>query len=105
MIIKIGDESNFNSLVLKELGIVVVDFFASWCAPCRVLSPTIDKLSEDPSIKVYKIDIDDLPDVAHNLDIMSIPTIVIFKDGKECDRKTGVYTIDIIKSWIDSFKG
>ena len=73
-------------------GVVLVDFFATWCGPCRMLSPIIEEIGEecDGSFEVYKIDIDEAEDVAMDYSVMSVPTLIFFKDGEEAERLIGV---------------
>lgn len=80
--LKITSE-NFETEVLKSDKTVLIDFYADWCGPCKMMSPIIDQIAEEKSnIKVGKINIDENQDLAMKYDIMSIPTIVIFKNGK-----------------------
>ena len=71
---------------------MLVDFFATWCGPCRMLSPIIEEIGEecDGSFEVYKIDIDEAEDVAMDYSVMSVPTLIFFKDGEEAERLIGV---------------
>ena len=83
------NEQNFESAV--GAGVVLVDFFATWCGPCRMLSPVIEELAaESTGYRVYKADIDECEDLAIDFGIMSVPTLVIFKDGEEQERLIGV---------------
>lgn len=72
-------------------GIVIIDFFAEWCGPCHVLSPIIEDVAKkyEGRIKAYKIDVDASPQIAGRYQIMSIPTVMIFKDGKEAAKIIG----------------
>ncbi|CAM4263244.1 thioredoxin [Erysipelothrix inopinata] len=72
-------------------GIVLVDFYADWCGPCKMISPILAELSEtlDGKAKIVKVDVDAEGELAQRFDVMSIPTLVLFKDGKPVDRKTG----------------
>lgn len=88
-IYKITNE-NFQSEVLNENKIVLVDFFADWCYPCKMMAPVVEEISKDESIKVGKINIDENQELAEKYEIESIPTILIFKNGKEYKRKVGV---------------
>ncbi|UFX98421.1 thioredoxin [Candidatus Gromoviella agglomerans] len=103
--VTIGNRDDFSALVLNSTNVVVVDFFADWCGPCRTLAPIIDKLSEIDAIKVYKVNIDSMPEVATDFGVMSIPTVILFNAGKEVDRKVGVHSFDVFSKWIESFKG
>lgn len=76
---------------LQKLGTVLVDFWAAWCGPCRMLAPTLEKIaSENPKIKVCKIDIDEQPELASEYRIMSVPTLLAFRDGEVTDSSLGV---------------
>ena len=70
----------------------IVDFWATWCGPCKMLGPVIDQLAEEleGNIPVGKIDVDECREIAMEYGVMSIPTVIFFKDGKEIDRKVGV---------------
>ena len=77
---------------LAQPGLLVVDFWADWCGPCKMLGPVIEQLAGDYDGKavVGKINVDDEPELAQRYGIMSIPTVMFFKDGKEIDKKIGV---------------
>lgn len=80
---------NFTSKVLKAQGIVVVDFFASWCGPCKMLTPVLEELSREVEYPIYKVDIDENESLSKKFGILSIPTILVFKDGEEKSRIRG----------------
>ncbi len=84
--------------------LMVVDFWASWCGPCKMLAPTIDKLAEQYEGKaiVGKVDVDEEQALAMRFGVMSIPTLVYFKDGKEIDRKVGVQPIGALSQTLDT---
>ncbi|NLK22089.1 MAG: thioredoxin [Epulopiscium sp.] len=81
----------FQTEVLNSTEPVLVDFFATWCGPCKMMAPIIDQLSEEMSgkAKVYKIDVDQARDLAAQYSIMSVPTLVFFKDGEVVDQMVG----------------
>lgn len=82
---------NFEKEVIEEKGTVLVDFWASWCMPCRMLSPVVDAVAEEVSgVKVAKVNVDEQQSLAERYNVMSIPTLLVFKDGKETDRSVGV---------------
>lgn len=82
---------NFEEEVEKSKGIVVVDLYADWCGPCQMMSPIIDEIAkENPQVKVGKVNCDEESDIALKYEIMSIPTILIFKDGKLTKRFVGL---------------
>lgn len=84
-------KSTFESEVLKSDKPVIVDFWASWCGPCRMLSPIVDEVAEETTaIKVCKINVDEEPDLAAQFKVMTIPTLIVFKDGQEVKRNVGV---------------
>lgn len=86
------NESNFEEEVIKSEKTVLIDFWASWCGPCRMMSPVIDKIAEDMKnqVKVCKINIDEEQSLAVKYNVMSIPTFIVFKNGKEEARSIGV---------------
>lgn len=86
------NEENFDKVVLGSDVPVMVDFFAKWCAPCKTLSPIIEEIAEqnDGGYKVCKIDIDESRKLAEKYGVMSIPTIMIFKDGEVKSTRSGV---------------
>ena len=82
-------DKNFDAEVINTTESVLVDFWASWCGPCRMLSPIIEQLSnEHPEIKVCKVNVDDNPELAQKFRVVSIPMLVAFKNGKQV--KSGV---------------
>lgn len=87
--IKITNE-NFEEEILKSDKPVLIDFYADWCAPCKMLSPIIEQVAEEnKEIKVVKINVDDLQDIAIKYEVMSIPTLVVIKNGQEVNRSIG----------------
>ena len=83
-------ESNFESEVIKSEKPVLVDFWASWCGPCKMLAPTIEQIAnENDTIKVGKVNVDDEPDLAQKYGIVSIPTVILFKNGEAVKTSTG----------------
>jgi thioredoxin 1 len=102
----IGTSENFEKEVLKSSVPVVVDFWASWCGPCKMLSPIVDKVSEMPEYKgkvhFMKVNVDEQPDLAGKYNIMSIPTLMIFKKGKLVDARLGAMPESELRSWVDT---
>ncbi|NMA95540.1 MAG: thioredoxin [Clostridiales bacterium] len=86
------DSGNFNEEVLESDIPVLVDFWASWCAPCLMIAPILDQLAEeyDGRVKIAKVNIDEETDLASKYRIMSIPTLFLFKDGEVIDQLVGV---------------
>ncbi|HPD90183.1 MAG: thioredoxin [Anaerovoracaceae bacterium] len=84
-------KDNFEQEVLKSDKPVLVDFWAAWCGPCRMVGPVVEQIAgEHPEYKVGKIDVDDQPELAGQFSIMSIPTLLVFKDGKVHNKTVGV---------------
>lgn len=95
----------FNELVLESKGKVVVDFFADWCGPCKMLGPVLEDLANDRAeIKIVKINVDDNPNVARTYGIMSIPSLLLFKNGKLVDQKMGYMAKELLTEWIEKNK-
>lgn len=86
------EEENFEKEVLKADGKVLLDFYADWCMPCKMMSPTIDEIAEEfqGKVKVGKINVDDNQNLAMKYDVMSIPTIMIFENGNPIKTFIGV---------------
>lgn len=86
------NEGNFEEEVLKSEKMVLIDFYADWCGPCRMMSPIIDEITEElkESVKVGKINVDENQELAIKYDVMSIPTIIIFKNGMPVKTFLGV---------------
>lgn len=98
-------DQDFQSKVLDYQGVSFVDFWADWCGPCRMLAPTIDELATDYEGKaqIAKLDVDANQNSARQYGVMSIPTMIIFKDGEEVDRLVGVMPKEAIAERIDKW--
>ena len=84
------NKDNFENEVLKSEKTVLLDFYANWCGPCRMLSPTVEKIaSENPDIKVGKINVDEEEELAAAFGVMSIPALFVLKDGKVVNQSLG----------------
>lgn len=83
-------KDNFENEVLKSEKPVIIDFFATWCGPCRILSPIIDEIAaEHPEIKVCKVNVDEEGELATTFDVMSVPSVFVIKNGKVTKSATG----------------
>jgi thioredoxin 1 len=86
--------------VLKGRDYLILDFYADWCMPCSLLKPILEKIEKDMNIEIFKINVDKNPDLASNFGIMSIPTLIFLKGGKEKDRLVGLVPEAFVKEWI-----
>lgn len=82
-------------------GLVLVDFYADWCGPCQMLAPLLEELEKETSIKIVKINTDIVPEIAHAFRIMSIPTLLLFKEGKLTKKELGFMPIEKLKEFIN----
>lgn len=99
-VIKVNND-NFEKEVLQAEKTVLVDFYANWCGPCKMLAPIVDEVSEEVNdIKVCKIDIDEARDLAAKYEIMSIPTLLVFKNGNVVNNSLGLIKKDKILDLI-----
>ena len=97
MEVKHINKDNFDETI-KNSSVTLVDFFATWCGPCKMLSPIIESVAEEvgDNTTIAKLDIDESLDIAKQFGVMSVPTMIIFKDGKEVDRLVGLRQKDKI---------
>ncbi len=93
---------NFEAEVLNSDKPVVVDFWATWCGPCRMFSPVMDEVSAEMTDHVFgKVNVDDAPELAQKFDVMSIPTVILFKGGEVVRRSTGAMSKEGLIAWIN----
>ena len=96
-------KENFESEVLKSDKPVFIDFWASWCGPCQMVSPVVEELAEEiDDVKFAKVNVDEQPDLARQFQIMSIPTMILLKDGKVVDTTIGAQPKEDIIRFIHS---
>lgn len=95
----VGNVANFADET-KE-GLVLVDFHATWCGPCRMLDPVLDELIKDNSeLKLVKVDVDESRELASQYQVMSVPTLILFKDGQVVDTQNGFLPKEMLEAWI-----
>lgn len=99
---EILNENDFKQKVLENKKNVLVDFFAVWCGPCKMLTPIVEKISEEKKaeLDVYKVDIDQLPDLAAQYSVQGVPTLILFKEGKESATQVGFLSKDALEKWL-----
>ncbi|MDD5585664.1 MAG: thioredoxin TrxA [Alphaproteobacteria bacterium] len=95
-------DATFEADVLKASGLVLVDFWAEWCGPCRMIGPVLEELANDMQGKVAigKINVDENPATAGNYGVRSIPTLMLFKDGKPVSTKVGALPKQALQAWV-----
>ena len=94
-------KENFQSEVLDTQGTVLIDFWADWCGPCRMLSPIVDQVAAQHSdVKVGKVDIDAQPELASRFGVMSIPTLIVFKNGQKVGESVGLVPKENIEALL-----
>ena len=98
MLKHLNNSSEFEQEV-KE-GLVIVDFYADWCGPCQMLAPNLEQLDKEGGVKIVKINVDEIPDLARQFRIMSIPTLMLFKDGKFVKKDLGYMPIERLREFI-----
>lgn len=100
-------DANFDSEVINSDKPVLIDFWAVWCGPCKLIAPVVEEVAKeyDGKFKVGKMDIDNNPNVAMKYGIRSIPTLLIFKDGKVVDQIVGAVPKNVITSKMDAHSG
>ena len=92
---------NFEAEVLRADRLVIVDFWASWCTPCRMLAPILEEIAaEHPDIKVYKINVDEAQDIAEKYGVMSLPILIFFENGEAVDESIGLVSKEQIISLL-----
>jgi thioredoxin 1 len=97
------DDASFQKDVLESQVPVIVDFWAEWCGPCRQIAPALEAIAGamGDKVKIVKLNVDENPNVAGKYGIMSIPTLMVFKNGQLADRKVGASPQAALQSWIN----
>lgn len=93
------NENNFEETTSK--GLVLVDFYATWCGPCKMLSAELNKI-DTKDFKIGKVNVDEQQGIAMRYRVQSVPTLILFKDGKEIDKKIGFIPADQLIKWVKS---
>ncbi|MFH1750186.1 MAG: thioredoxin [Candidatus Micrarchaeota archaeon] len=95
------NKGNFEKEVTKSDKPVIVDYWASWCGPCKIMGPRFEELSDEMgNVKFAKLSTEEEPELAGSFEVMSIPTLILFKDGKEVDRMIGALPKEYLKDWL-----
>jgi thioredoxin 1 len=102
-VVELNDE-NFKSEIIDEKGLAIVDFWAEWCGPCRMMGPIFDQASEEAAgkAKFGKLNVDEARQTAGEYGVMSIPTLIIFKDGEKVEQLVGVQDKDTLLKKLES---
>ena len=101
------NENNFENEVMKSEIPVLIDFYADWCGPCRMMAPVVEQFAEEyeGSIKIGKINVDEESELAARFGVQSIPSFIFIKDGKVVDRVTGAMPRPVLKGYLDDLAG
>lgn len=98
---KITNEQDFAVDVLEK-EFVLVDFYADWCGPCRMILPALEEIAAEMNLELFKVNIDDSPSIASDYGVMSIPTLMIFKNGEKVSVNVGAASKARISDWVKS---
>ncbi|MDP4146416.1 MAG: thioredoxin [Bacillota bacterium] len=100
---KVINKVEFQDNVIKGEGVVLVDYFAQWCGPCKMIAPILDELSQelDGKVKIFKVDVDQSSELSREYNIMGVPTMLIFKNGKEVDKIVGFVPKSTLKAKLE----
>ena len=96
-------EIDFDETVLNSSGVVVVKFFGSWCGPCKMLARVIEEMPEFDNLKIVEVDIDKCMPLARQYSVMSVPTMIVFKDGAEIDKVVGFRTANQLTEMFNGY--
>lgn len=100
MSIVYGNEDNFETEVLKSTETVLVDFYADWCGPCKMVAPVLDELAKESDAKIVKVNVDENPNLAAKYKVMTIPTLKVFQGGEDVRTARGAMPKEEIKKLI-----
>ena len=97
-------QANFNDMVKNSSDVYLVDFWAPWCGPCRMMGPILDEYaSKQTKIKVAKVNVDESPDLASEFGITGIPTMIVFNKGKEDQRISGLVQLNVLEQKLSNY--
>lgn len=99
MSVIVGDNHTVKEIEQKEK--VLVDFFATWCGPCRMLGPVLEQISSKINYDIVKMDINQNEEYARQNGVMVVPTLILFENGKEVSRKTGLLSLSELEEWLE----
>lgn len=91
--------NDFDEKIKKDM--VLVDFYATWCGPCKMLGLVLEKFDDENIVPILKLDVDEAKDVAEKYKVFTIPTLIIFENGKEIKRKVGYQSLDELRKWVN----
>lgn len=91
--------NNFDEKIKKDR--VLIDFYATWCGPCKMLGLVLEKFDDENIVPILKLDVDEAKDVAEKYKVFTIPTLIIFENGKEIKRKVGYQSLDELRKWVN----
>lgn len=91
--------NGFDEKIKKDR--VLVDFYATWCGPCKMLGLVLEKFDDENIVPILKLDVDEAKDVAEKYKVFTIPTLIIFENGKEIKRKVGYQSLDELRKWVN----
>lgn len=103
-LVHLGDADRFEDVVKESPVPVVVDFYADWCGPCRMVTPILEELVDvtEAPVRVVKVDVDSAPGLAQRFGVRGIPTLVLMENGDELDRTVGVPSLNGLLDWVES---
>lgn len=88
----------------KDKPLALIDFWASWCGPCRMLTPVLEELDKEAGLAIGKVNVDEEEEISEAFNVSSIPTLFLFKDGNLVDKRVGYMPLEELKSWIKTYE-